>query len=232
MNDDEIERNELNDIPFRQALRIDKRLFPEIIISVFIKEIEILNLYFYRNPYSHFSLTLSIYLFESLLDLTMNFILYSDDVVSEKYNNDGRLSIITSLTLSIISNVVSSIISFIIAKLANYCEIMEAIFKYVKNESIYLLNLMRLLKYIRIRLGIFFSIEIVLTLLMSYYIIVFCTVYHESQGSIIGNYFIGIGISVATSVGLTIIISLMRIISFNLKNTHLYNVSKYLYEHF
>ena len=99
MNDNEIEGNELNDIPFRQALRIDKRSFPEIIVSVFIKEIEILSLYFYRNPYSHFSLILSIYLLESLLDLTMNFILYSDDVVSQKYHNDGRLSIITSLTL-------------------------------------------------------------------------------------------------------------------------------------
>ena len=91
---------------------------------------------------------------------------------------------------------------------------------------------MRLLKYIRVRLGIFFSIEIVLTLLMSYYIIIFCTVYHESQGSIIGNYFIGIGISVATSVGLTIIISFMRIISFTFQNARLYNLSKYLYDHF
>ena len=79
-NDEEIEKNEMNDVPFRQALRIDKRSLFEIFISVITKEIEILNLYFYRNQFSHFSLTISIYLLESLLDLTMNFLLYSDDV--------------------------------------------------------------------------------------------------------------------------------------------------------
>ena len=107
-NDDEIERNELNDISYRQALRIDNRHLFEIFTSVFIKEIEILNIFYYRSPYYHFSLAISIYLLESLLDLTLNFLLYSDDVVSEKYNNNGEISFITSLTLSLISNIVSS----------------------------------------------------------------------------------------------------------------------------
>ena len=44
-NDDEIERNELNDFPYRQALRIDNRHLFEIFTSVFIKEIEILNIF-------------------------------------------------------------------------------------------------------------------------------------------------------------------------------------------
>ena len=231
-NDDEIEENEMNDIPFRQALRIDKRSLFQIFISIITKEIEILNLYFYRNQYSHFSLTISIYLLESLLDLTMNFLLYSDDVVSEKYNNNGELSTITSLTLSIISNIVSSIIVFIISKLANYIEIVEAILKYVHYKKVYLMNLIRLLKYIKLRLGIFFSFELVLILLMTYYLFIFCTVYHQSQGSIMANYFIGIGISLATSVGLTIIISLMRFLSIKYQSIKFYNFSKYLYEHF
>ena len=222
----------MNDIPFRQALRIDKRSLFQIFISVITKEIELLNLYFYRNQYSHFSLTISIYLFESLFDLTMNFLLYSDDVVSEKYNNNGELSTITSLTLSIISNIVSSLIIFIISKLANYVEIIEAIIKNIQYEKIYLMNIQRLLLYIKVRIGIFFCFELILTLLMTYYLFIFCTVFHQSQGSILTNYFIGIGISLATSVGLSIIISLIRFLSIKFQSNKLFNISKYLYEHF
>ena len=232
INDEEIEGNEMNDIPFRQALRIDKRSLFQIFISVITKEIELLNLYFYRNQYSHFSLTISIYLFESLFDLTMNFLLYSDDVVSEKYNNNGELSTITSLTLSIISNIVSSLIIFIISKLANYVEIIEAIIKNVQYEKIYLMNIQRLLLYIKVRIGIFFCFELILTLLMTYYLFIFCTVFHQSQGSIMTNYFIGIGISLATSIGLSIIISLIRFLSIKFQSNKLFNISKYLYEHF
>ena len=130
------------------------------------------------------------------------------------------------------SNIVSSLIIFIISKLANYIEIIEEILKYVQYEKVYLMNLIRLLKYIKIRLGIFFFFELILSLLMTYYLFIFCTVYHKSQGSIMANYFTGIGISLATSFGLSIIISLMRFIGIKYQNLKLFNSSKYIYDHF
>ena len=123
INDNDVNKEEINNVPYTQALRVDKRNIFQIFISVIKNEIGFLNLYFYKNPYSHFSLDISIYLFELLLDLTMNCILYSDDVVSEKYNNNGELSMVTTLTLSIISNIISSFIVFIISYLVNYVEI-------------------------------------------------------------------------------------------------------------
>ena len=89
-HDDDIDKREINNIPFKQALRIDKRSVFQIFISVLTNEIGFLNLFYYLNPNSHFSLIFSIYLFELLLDLTMNCFLYTDDVVSEKYHNDGN----------------------------------------------------------------------------------------------------------------------------------------------
>ena len=162
----------------------------------------------------------------------MNFFLYSDDVVSEKYNNNGQLSFFTSLTLSIISNIISSIIVFIISKLANYPEIIEAILKYVKDPTVYFFIFLRLFKFIRLRLGLYFFFELILTLLMVYYLFIFCTVYHQSQGSIMLNYFIGVCASLATSIGLTIVITLLRYLSIKYKIVRLFNLSKYLYEHF
>ena len=230
--DEEVEKRELNNIPYRQALRVDKRPLIEIFFSVFVNEVEILNLFLYRNPYSHFSLTISIYVFELLLDLTMNCVLYTDDVVSEKYHNNGELSMITSLSLSLMSNIISSFIVYIISKLTNYCEIIEAIIKNVKYRQSYFQNIVRLFKYIKIRLGLFYFFQLNLLLLMTYYLFIFCTIYHKSQGSIMINYLIGASTSLAISTGLTLIITLLRALSIKFHSIILFNVSKYLYEHF
>ena len=232
INDEEIDKREFNEIPYQQALRIDNRNFFEILFSVLINKIPILNLLFCRSPYSYFSLSLSIYLFELLLEVSMNCFLYSDDVVSEKYHNNGSLSWFTSFSLSIISNIISSIITSIISNLTDYSEIFESIIKYVKIKRKYFENIIRFLKYIKIRLTIFYIIEIIFIIVMTYYLFIFSTVYHHSQISIIINYIIGVFTSLAFSVGITLIISILRVISIKYHSSNLYNTSKYLYRKF
>ena len=232
IKDEEIDKRELNEISYGQALRIDKRNFFEIALAVIINKIGILNLFFYKSPYSYLSLNITVYLFEFLLDLTMNCFLYSDDVVSEKYHNDGSLSIITSFTLSIFSNIISSIFTSIISNLTDYSELMEAIIVNVKLQKKYVENIVRFLKYIRIRLTIFYILEIIFILLMTYYLFIFCTVYHHSQISILINYIIGALTSLAISVGLTLIISILRYISIKFHSNKLFNTSRFLYKKF
>ena len=232
INDEEIDKKEFNEIPYQQALRIDNRNFFEILFSVLINKIAILNLLFCRSPYSYFSLSLSIYLFELLLDVSMNCFLYSDDIVSEKYHNNGSLSWFTSFSLSIISNIISSIITSIISNLTDYSEIFESIIKYVKIKRKYFENIIRFLKYIKIRLTIFYIIEIIFIIVMTYYLFIFSMVYHHSQISIIINYIIGVFTSLAFSVGITLIISILRVISIKYHSSNLYNTSKYLYRKF
>ena len=231
-NDEDIDRKEINNIPYTQALRIDKRTIFQIFISVITNKIGFLNLFFYRQQYSLFSLDISVYLFELLLDLTLNCILYSDDVVSQKFHNNGELSLITSISLSLISNIISSIAVFLLSKLANYDEIFELIIKYVKIQKNYFYNIVRFFKYINIRLGIYFLFELLFTLLMTYYLFIFCSIYHNSQSSIMENYIIGACISLAISVGLTIIITICRNLSIKNHSILLFNISKYLYDHF
>ena len=231
-NDEDIDKKEINNVPYLQALRIDKRSYLEIVISVFENEIGFLNIFCYKNPYSHYSLIISVYLFELLLDLAMNCFLYTDDVVSEKYHNDGSLSMFTSLSLSFISNIISSIAVIIISKLTNYHEILELMFSYVKDKKKYFDNIIRISKYIKLRLGIFYFLQLGFIIIMTYYLFIFCAVYHQSQVSITLNYIIGALTSLAISAGLSIIISLLRILSFRYQSNRIYNVSRYLYDNF
>ena len=78
-----------------------------MLFSFLPKNIKIIAIFYYKNPLVPLSLTISIYFFESLLDLVLNCFLYTDDYISEKYKNGG-LKFITSLFLSFMSNIISS----------------------------------------------------------------------------------------------------------------------------
>ena len=125
--DEQIDKKEYNKLPLTQALRIDKRGYHEMFLSVLAHEIQIIEIFYYRNPYTHLSILLSIYILELCLDLTLNCFLYNEYVVSEKYNNNGKIGFLTSLSLSFMSNIFSGLIIYIISKLANYAEILEII---------------------------------------------------------------------------------------------------------
>ena len=153
-------------------------------------------------------------------------------MVSEKYHNNGQLTMVTSLSLALISNIISSIIIYIISKLTNYCDIIDEIIKNVKYRRKYFENIIRLFKYINLRIGFFYFLELSSILVMTYYLFIFCTIYSQSQGSIMINYIRGACISLAISIGLTLMITLLRAISIKYHSIILFNVSKYLYEHF
>lgn len=103
-------------------------------LSFLANEIEIVKIFYYRDPYTHISITLSLYIFESCLEFTLNCFLCSDDVVSQKYHNNGNLDFITSLSLSFISNIITGVVVWIIKKLTNYYEFLQILVKEVKKE--------------------------------------------------------------------------------------------------
>ena len=153
-------------------------------------------------------------------------------MVSEKYHNDGNLEFATSLLLSIMSNIFSSIISYIIEVLLNYSNFFEAIIKETNMKKYYYRMLIKFKKYMKIKVSIFFTIVFILSLLMTYYITIFCIIYQTTQVNIMINYILGIGESISISLGITFIISILRILSIKNKWRDLYYTSRFLYQKF
>jgi hypothetical protein len=230
-NDNEVDKKELNLIPYTQALRIDHRTYLQMFLSVFAHEIEIIEIFYYRN-YNHLSITLSIYLCKLCLDLTLNCLFYTDDVVSQKYNNDGSIEIMISLSIAFMSNIFASLISYIIKKLANYSDFLEFIIKDASFKEEYLMNFAKFKKFMIIKLTCFYLVQIIINSAMCYYLMIFCAIYHKTQGSVMVNYIIGIVQSLAISFGLIIFISLMRYLGLTYRLKYFYNSSKYLFENF
>ena len=231
-HDNEVDQKDLNTVPYTQAIRIDHRNYFQMLFSVLAHEIQIIDIFYYRSRFNHLSIALSIYIFESCLDLTLNCILYTDDVVSEKYKNNGSIEFFSSLSLSFISNIIASLIAFIIGKLANYADVLEFIVKDSALQRDYLLNIVKFKKYLNIKMSGFFLVELIINFGMCYYLMIFCTIYHKTQGSIMKNYALGIAQSMIKSFGLSIIVSLMRYLSLTYRWKSFYNSSKYLFENF
>ena len=67
---------------------------------------------------------------------------------------------------------------------------------------------------------------------MCYYLMIFCTVYHNTQGSIMINYLTGVAESMIISFALTLITSIMRTIGLKCGVKSIYYTSKYFFENF
>jgi hypothetical protein len=231
-NDEEVNKKELNNIPFTQALRIDKRNYFEMFFSVLVHEIDIINIFYYRKINTYIAISLSLYAFELFLDLTFNCVLYTDDIVSKKYKNNGSIGAFTSLSLAFMSNITSSIISNILGNLADYEDMIDLIIKDAVNPKQYFTNIKKFRKYLAIKVSAFFIIQTIMNALMCYYLMIFCTIYKNTQISVFMNYLLGIIQSLLLSLGLSLLISLIRFLSIKYRWKSIYNTSKYLFENF
>jgi len=227
--DEEVDKKEYNKIPYTQALRIDKRHFFETFISFLANEIDIIKIFYYRNPYSHISITLPLYTFELCLDLTFNCFLCNDDIVSQKYHN-GNIQFITSLFVSCMANIISSFISFIVGKLVDYEDIFENILKEILEKEKYYITFHKFKKFLAIKLTLYFIIQTIVNVFMLYYLVIFCKVYQRTQINIVFNYLIGVCESVLLSLGIALLSALMRIFSLQYRWPYVYYISKHLFE--
>ena len=228
--DDQVDGKEINRVPFSQALRIDKRDCCQIFLSYLAKEIDIIKIFYYRSPYDHISIALSLYAFESCVDLAFNCFLCTDEIVSQKYHNKGSLKFLTSLSISLLSNIISSLIVFLIEKIVDYGDKLEYIVKEIYKKSNYFYAYMIFKKYLIIKLTFFFILETLFNIIMCYFLMIFCTIYHKIQRSIIINYILGICQSLLLSLLMAIFSSFIRFLSLKYKWRYMYYTSKHLFE--
>ena len=96
---DKEEKIDYNELSYKEALEKDRRNILQIFISLFNLKLQTIQIIFFPKEFSHLSLTLSLYLFDIILDITINSLLFSDDVISQKYFNNGDLLFFTTNVL-------------------------------------------------------------------------------------------------------------------------------------
>ena len=221
-----------NELAYSEAIIKDKRNFFLIFFSYFSNKFEIVEIIFSPKEFSHKSITLSLYLYELLLDLTFNALLFSDDVISQKYYNNGNLLFITSQILSISSNVISCFIIFITSYLVNYYPVLEAAAIETNNSKKFLKIFINIYWFINLKIFIFYLIVFISGLFCSYYLFIFCAIFRKIQKNLYMNYLMGTVWSLIYKVGFSLVIAILRKIAISGKFKRLYFISKYIDETF
>ena len=220
---------EINELPFSQATKKDKRNILIMFKSLILQKIEFINL-FYGNQKIKILLIYQ-YILSLLVDFFFNTFLYSDEVVSNKYHNNGQLDFIVSILLTISSNIITSIICTFLNFDEDVEERLEHILN-IKREFNYLYAVQKFIKILIIRVSFLFIIEIIFICFSFYYLAIFCIVYNNSQISLLVNYIISLIESLITSIIISIIVVITRKIGIIYFNNKLYNVSKFINNHF
>ena len=221
-----------NELTYGQAVKKDERNILQIFISLFNIKLEIIQILFFPKEFSHKSLTLSLYLFDLLLDLTINSLLFSDDVISQKYYDNGELKLLTTNILSITSNIISNFILFLTEKLIDYYDILIDISKEIKNNNDFYKIFIKISCLIQFKIILFFIFVFIVGIFCTYYLFIFCAIYKKIQKNLFINYIIGSMWSLAFTVGICLIITIIRKIALSKKGKRLYLISRFIDEKF
>ena len=231
-NEQKNESLDYNEMTYSQAIVKDERNIIQIFFSYFNGKFEIVQIIFYPKAFSHKSLTFSLYLFELLLDLTFNALLFSDDIISQKYYNNGELLFITSQILSISSNVISCFLVYITSYLINYYPVFETATLEAKIPNKFYKIFINIFWFINLKISFFFINILSSGLFCSYYLFIFCSIFKKIQKNLFMNYLIGTLWSLIYKVGFSLLTTILRKIAICGKYKKLYFISKYIDENF
>ena len=220
---------DLNELPFTLAINKDKRNIFEIFASIIIKKIALINLFCGDEKIK--VLLLNENILSLIVDFFFNALLYSDEVVSHKYHNNGNLDFIVSIVLSLLSNIISSMVCYFLI----YSEIIEEKLEQIlqmKKAYNYPIALNKFLQKLKLKVLIYIFKEIFIILFCFYYLIIFVIVYSYSKMSLLYNYLYSLIEKILESLIVSIIITITRKISLKISNRYIYNTSKYINDKF
>ena len=86
------------------------------------------------------------------LDPETQFIVFSDDVITEKYHNKGSISIWTTFTLTIASNFLSYIVAAMVKRLTNYSTVLELMMENMNRNNHFYMKGKKVFEFIKIKL--------------------------------------------------------------------------------
>ena len=221
---------EYNELTYGQAVLKDERNIWKIFISSFNDKLDLIQIIFYPKEFDHFSLSLTLFLYALLIDFTLNAILFSDDVISQKYYNNGSLLFITSNILSIASNIFSSLFASLMKFLVNYNEVLAAAKQETNSERLFNKIFFKIYKLISYKIRIFYFFVFISGFGCVYYLLLFCAIFKRIQKNLFINYIIGTMWSFGYKIVFSLLSTVMRKIALLRKYRRLYIISKFINE--
>ena len=209
--------NELNDLPFKDALIKDKRNFKQYYLSLLRTKHSILYK-FYSKDYNSKTIKASIQIFDLATLISVNALFFNDETMHKIYVDKGSFNFLYQLPQIIYSTIISYVLNTLI-QLLGLTE--ENILEF-KNYKLSLINLKRkynkLKRIIRIKFIFFYFFNIVFLLLFWYYVTCFCGIYSNTQMHLLKDSLVSFITSLITPFCFYLIPGVFRILALKLKS--------------
>ena len=219
---------ELNSLSYEMAIEIDDRNYFQYYWSLLkLKQLMIFT-FITNDDYNVFLLKLGLFIISFSLYFTINALFFTDDSIDNLYKEKGKYNFIYQIPQILYSSIISSITNLILKKLSlsqkdilSVKQILE-----IKQAEIQCKKVKRCLK---IKSMIFMIIGILLLSFFWYYLSCFCSVFVNTQISLLKDTIISYGLSMIYPFGLNLIPGFFRIPAIKGRNKIcLYRISKFL----
>ena len=219
--------NEINSLPFKDAINLDKRNFIQYYLSLLKTKHSILYI-FYTKDYNSKIIKVSIQIFDIATLIAVNALFFNDETMHKIYVDKGSFDFIYQLPQIIYS----TIISFILNMLIQFLGLTEDNILIFKNGKFPLRNFNqkfnKLKTLLQIKFAFFFIISTPILFSYWYYVTCFCGIYRNTQIHLLKDSLFSFITSLITPFCIYLIPSAFRLLALKLKSKILYGFSKLL----
>ena len=186
--------NEINSLPYKEALKMDKRTFFQYYFSLLRTGHPFLFSFYNNRDYNARIIKIFLFFFFFAENFTINALFFNDDTMHKIYIDEGSFNFIYQLPQIIYSTIISNIIDYLVKFLAlSEDNILKL--KQEKNNDSLNKNKNILIKVLKIKFALFFVLTFILLLIFFYYITCFCGVYVNTQVHLIKDTIISFAFS-------------------------------------
>ena len=221
--------NELNHLPYDEALKSDNRTYVQYYISL----LRVNHLFFFAffplKDYNLKIIKIDLFFLNFVLNYSINALFFNDKTMHQIYEDNGNFNFIYHIPQIIYSSLIVVTV-FSILKLLALTEKNILDLKGQRKKTYLKEKKDKILKFIKIKILLYTIISIFLTLLFLYYLACFCHVYKNTQIILIKDSLISFALSLFYPFLIYLVPGMFRIPS--LKNKKGKRESLYLFSKF
>ena len=232
----------LKNYDYNLALEYENRTFLRLTYIILLSKDDALNAIFFKSPLHIKYLRICLLVFSFSNDIALNTLFYSNEKISDEFhyvgNHEFWHSIYHNLLTTILTTIISKLICFFLEFLTQSISSIEKEFrneeKKMKEDKSYIVNdekkleiqrnINKILKNLKIKISLFFIIELILMIFYFYLSTAFCTIFKYTQINIIKDSVISFLLALPTSFLTALVLTILYKISLKYKIELLYKI--------
>ena len=221
---------ELNNLKYKLALKIDKRTYCQYYISLLKTKHDIIFTFFNNTDYNFKIIKIDLFIFNFILNYAVNTLFFDDNTMHQIYEDKGSFNFIYHLPQIIYSSLIPFIVNIPLKMLA-LSEDLIIEFKKKKNKKDLEVRRLALNKKLKIKFILYYILSSIFLLFFWYYISMFCSIYVNTQIHLIKDTLISFVLSLIYPFGINLIPGICRIPALSEpenKKEYLYKLSTYI----